>query len=313
MSRNVREMDVLWNANQTRWQGLRLAVDIPKDPLVIYHAHCADGVAAAWAFKFFLGTEVEFFAGAYGKEPPHCAGRAVYFVDFCYPLEVMCAVLAVASQVTVLDHHVTSLKAMEPLEGNPKMDIAYSTSARSGAMLAWLFLTQQHHSSELAPSFLLHVEDRDLWRFKHHQTNPLMAYFFSNEVSIENVAMMIADMGNPQVRGEILAIGHALIKNKETIVKNILATAKRRIILFGFDVPLINCSGMFASDVGNIASRDELFAVTYQDNEGERQFSLRSQQEGGMDVSEIAKKFGGGGHKNASGFKVSRDHVLAKI
>jgi len=41
-------------------------------------------------------------------------------------------------------------------------------------------------------------------------------------------------------------------------------------------------------------------------------FSLRS-QEGGIDVSEIAIKFGGGGHKHAAGFKVDRNHILAKI
>lgn len=33
-------------------------------------------------------------------------------------------------------------------------------------------------------------------------------------------------------------------------------------------------------------------------------FSLRS-REGGADVSEIAKAYGGGGHRNASGFRVS--------
>jgi nanoRNase/pAp phosphatase (c-di-AMP/oligoRNAs hydrolase) len=31
-----------------------------------------------------------------------------------------------------------------------------------------------------------------------------------------------------------------------------------------------------------------------------------------MDVSEIAKEYGGGGHAKAAGFKVSRDHFLAR-
>jgi len=35
-----------------------------------------------------------------------------------------------------------------------------------------------------------------------------------------------------------------------------------------------------------------------------RVFSLRSNDEG-VDVSEVAKQYGGGGHRNASGFKVS--------
>lgn len=36
--------------------------------------------------------------------------------------------------------------------------------------------------------------------------------------------------------------------------------------------------------------------------DGKFQFSLRSR--GDIDVSEIAKKFGGGGHKNAAGFQL---------
>ena len=38
-------------------------------------------------------------------------------------------------------------------------------------------------------------------------------------------------------------------------------------------------------------------------------FSLRS-EEGGLDVSEIAKKFGGGGHKHSAGFKVKNIFTL---
>ena len=42
-----------------------------------------------------------------------------------------------------------------------------------------------------------------------------------------------------------------------------------------------------------------------------RVFSLRSTEEG-LDVSEIAKQYGGGGHKHASGFRVPYGHELTK-
>ncbi|WP_224794071.1 DHHA1 domain-containing protein [Pseudomonas fluorescens] len=38
-------------------------------------------------------------------------------------------------------------------------------------------------------------------------------------------------------------------------------------------------------------------------------FSLRSTDEG-MDVSEVASQYGGGGHRNASGFRVPFGHEL---
>ena len=41
-----------------------------------------------------------------------------------------------------------------------------------------------------------------------------------------------------------------------------------------------------------------------------RVFGLRATDEG-VDVSEVAKLYGGGGHAKAAGFKVPRGHVLA--
>ena len=41
-----------------------------------------------------------------------------------------------------------------------------------------------------------------------------------------------------------------------------------------------------------------------------RTFSLRS-ADGGMDVSEVAKRYGGGGHAKAAGFTVPWGHALA--
>ncbi|WP_336873623.1 DHHA1 domain-containing protein [Pseudomonas juntendi] len=38
---------------------------------------------------------------------------------------------------------------------------------------------------------------------------------------------------------------------------------------------------------------------------------MRSTDEG-LDVSEIAKQYGGGGHRNASGFRVPFGHELTK-
>lgn len=43
--------------------------------------------------------------------------------------------------------------------------------------------------------------------------------------------------------------------------------------------------------------------LLYWDTPDGRVFSLRS-TDGGMDVSEIAKGYGGSGHRNASGFKM---------
>ena len=55
--------------------------------------------------------------------------------------------------------------------------------------------------------------------------------------------------------------------------------------------------------MGHLLGKGEPFAATFfYDGEG-YVFSLRS-DDNGLDVSEIAKQYGGGGHKHAAGFKL---------
>jgi nanoRNase/pAp phosphatase (c-di-AMP/oligoRNAs hydrolase) len=60
-----------------------------------------------------------------------------------------------------------------------------------------------------------------------------------------------------------------------------------------------------ASEAGDEMCKGKPFAATYYvDKDGMYNFSLRSSEDG-IDVSEIAKVYGGGGHKHAAGFKVT--------
>lgn len=52
-----------------------------------------------------------------------------------------------------------------------------------------------------------------------------------------------------------------------------------------------------------MAKHDHGVAACYWDTPNGRVFSLRSTEDG-PDVSEIAKSYGGGGHKNAAGFQM---------
>ena len=64
------------------------------------------------------------------------------------------------------------------------------------------------------------------------------------------------------------------------------------------------------SDAGHLMAQGEPFAACYWDTLDGRVFSLRSTDEG-LDVSAIASEYGGGGHAQAAGFKVPREHALA--
>ena len=69
-------------------------------------------------------------------------------------------------------------------------------------------------------------------------------------------------------------------------------------------MPVLNAPYFWSSDAGHIMGVGEPFAACYWDTPGGRVYSLRSAEDG-VDVSEIAVMYGGGGHKHAAGFKVS--------
>jgi nanoRNase/pAp phosphatase (c-di-AMP/oligoRNAs hydrolase) len=70
-------------------------------------------------------------------------------------------------------------------------------------------------------------------------------------------------------------------------------------------IPSVNCPGMFASDIGNILAKSSPVGVgfTYCTEDGvNMKCSLRGT--GQVDVSNLAKILGGGGHHNAAGFTI---------
>lgn len=77
----------------------------------------------------------------------------------------------------------------------------------------------------------------------------------------------------------------------------------RTMIIGGRKVPVCNMPPVWASDAANRLAEGNPFAATYVDGATARHFSLRSDA-AGLDVSEVAQRYGGGGHKHAAGFKV---------
>lgn len=304
-------------------------------PLVIYHANCADGFTAAWAVNRAMAAE--FYAGSYGNRPPDVTGRDVIFVDFCYKPAVMLELQRTAASILVLDHHKSAAEDMpdEPrtgrehltvlrmdapawktprtwqhyltcvhmdrCEGIPKaMIYALFDQERSGAGIAWDFF----HTTP-RPALVNHVEDRDLWRFELPGTRAIQAAVFSYEYTFENWDYL-AGLPIQELRAQGLAISR---KHQKDIAE-LLNICTRSLTIGGHSVPAANLPHIFASDAGHIMAQGKPFAACYWDTDELRHFSLRSTDDG-VDVSLIAKQYGGGGHRNAAGFRVPRDHELA--
>jgi len=98
--------------------------------------------------------------------------------------------------------------------------------------------------------------------------------------------------------------GGAIERKHFKDLAELLKVTTRRMKIAGHDVPVANLPYTMSSDAGHQLAQGEKFAACYWDTPDGRVFSLRSSDDG-LDVSEIAKLFGGGGHRNAAGFKLA--------
>ena len=279
-----------------------------KPILCIYHNNCADGFGAAWVVRKALGEDqVEFYPGIYQTLPPDTAGRDVVIVDFSYKWVELMKMGLSAKSILVIDHHKSAAEdlrniSQDAAEGDYCSINAKFSMDHSGAILTW-----KHYFPDQEPPVLLkHIEDRDLWRFALPGTREIQANLFSHPYDF-NVwdELMQTDMKT------LIADGKAIERKHFKDIDELLAVTQRRMVIGGHDVPVANLPYTLVSDAGHKMAQGEAFAACYWDTPDRRCFGLRSTPEG-LDVSEIAKQYGGGGHRNAAGFQVPYGHELAR-
>ncbi len=264
--------------------------------LCIYHGNCLDGFAAAWAVRHALGEEVEFHKGIHQQTPPDVSDRDVFLVDFSYKKDVLISMLKTAASITILDHHITAVQDLLELMDSGELKGLFNMN-KSGAMLAW----EWFHPEQQAPELIAFIQDRDLWKFELEGSREINAALSSYPFDFSVWDTLMAS-GDAEI-ADLKNIGAAIERKLQKDIEELLASGVRRMVIAGYDVPVLNAPSAYVSDAGHIMSINEPFAACYWDHAAGRSFSLRS-SETGVDVAEVAKKFGGGGHAKAAGFTV---------
>lgn len=300
--------------------------------LCIYHKNCTDGFAAAWAVhrRWMEPNQApQFLEATYGDPIPSrdfLEGRNVLIVDFSWPEDELRAMASHAKSVVVLDHHATAEEALEALphitrptvervgelfsrqnleDGLTNLLVEFDMD-RSGAGMAWDFC----FGPTRRPPLIDLVEDRDLWRFKHEVTRGLHVYLSLRPFSFERfseISSRLKDDSDTLIED----ISGALVEYEDSIVEHIVESSG----FFGDFKDYSNvamtaeCPQRFASQVGHALLDkypDAQFAAvisTRRPGQDAARASLRSRDDR-TDVSEVAKRFGGGGHRNAAGCKL---------
>lgn len=295
-----------------------------KPDIMIYHANCADGFGAAWAAWMKWGNAVEYIPASYGQEPPEVLGKHVLIGDFSYKRAGIDAMLQGAASVVILDHHETAEAELEPFrfhESSPGAVSAADTNGmlsdlaeidrppclavfdmnRSGARMVWDFC----FPGEEAPVLIDLIEDRDLWRFKLPVTKAFGVWLRCEPFDFQRWKGIAAELEVSGDHESILGEARAMQRFFDQKVAEIAKRARPGTI-DGHAVMICNCPPEFSSEVGHwlLDGNPFLeFVACYSDGPKARGYSLRS-DDTRMNVAEIARKFGGGGHRNAAGFSV---------
>jgi uncharacterized protein len=255
--------------------------------LVIYHSPCADGHTAAWVVHSKYPYS-QFYPTKHGDPAPEVTGRDVIIIDFAYDRATLIGMKDRAKSLIVLDHHKTAQKDLEGL------DFCIFDMKRSGAGLAWDWFY-----GTARPWIIDYIEDRDLWNWKMPQAKEVCAALDMAELTFDEWYKLAHQ--DPK---DLAIQGKSILQYQNKVMKS-LAQHVREAEFAGYRVPTVN-SPVLQSDLGSALAEGQPFAVIWrQAGDGRYIYSLRSTP-AGVDVSEIAKTFGGGGHRQAAGFEADR-------
>lgn len=272
--------------------------------MIIYHKNCPDGFGAAfsgWKYnKLNKNKDITFIEASYDDKPPDVKGKNVLICDFSYKKQILLKLIEDANKLAVLDHHKSAMEDLNVIDDKYKVfDMTHS-----GANITWRYFFPDQE----IPLLIQYIEDRDIWLKKMYMTDEFSSWLSTISQEFNNYNTLLNnDYLMTMINTEGLGMGKLIKKNIQRESNH--AIAKFMLIDNNYYmIAYVNTTGN-KSDVGNRTISDLYpnadFSVSYsiEDRTNSTLFSLRSTHEH-ADVSHLASRLGGGGHRNASGVKI---------
>ena len=293
--------------------------------VVLYHRGCNDGIAAAWATREALGENAIYLPMQYGDPIPAVVdGSHLILVDLSLTKAQLAEIYpSRVKSVIVIDHHKTALKELTALksvhtfaeycrrlsEGGIDDPHLYKSfdMGRSGAVLAWAFFNNIDVSTEpyeewqdRMPEVLVFIEDYDLWRHKYPESKAVNAWLINGGLLMDRVGQMVDQNG--QINEDVLTIGEAMLKYDENIARSVIRDYLEEYPYGNGKIAMVNAPHHLRNLIGDMLAEKYLFVACYTRRKKRTVFSLRSKK---FDVSTIAERHGGGGHKDSAAFSIA--------
>ena len=246
-----------------------------KPLLVMAHARCFDGAAAAWVFwRRFPDAEIHFVQ--YGDPVPvDVTDRVVVVVDFCFDLDTTIELIQKARSYTMLDHHPLARKVVQgvtdwvhkvafPISASMKADDGNECSFecdgvpgkwgtfhvqwiedQSGAMQAWNFCyTESGKGSTfganglrmLPPDLIVYHDDYDRWERKNPKTDAYIAGLGKYPLSLDTFKKLFPNGRNPNLGADALVEeGAPFVEYRNGLINSIIKETKHYLKVRGPD------------------------------------------------------------------------------
>lgn len=266
-----------------------------KDIVILYHGECPDGFASAWVAHKKFGDNAEYIPARHNRPVPDgIENKEVYMIDFTYPEDIMRELIMKNKRVTAIDHHVSREKEIKMTQ-----DHRYSIDD-SGSVMAWKYF----YPDKEVPKLVQYIGDRDLWRFELENTDEICAFIDSLDYSFDSWDKLSADLEDSLRIKEYIEKGGIMLNHEKRMMERLISESSRRVLFEGYEAYAINAPHFFASYLGSmLVKKKPPISIIWSEDKERVKVSLRS--DGSVDVSKLAQKFGGGGHKAAAGFSIS--------
>lgn len=179
----------------------------------------------------------------------------------------------------------------------------------SGAYLAWKVF---YPNEPKVPEVVRYVEDRDLWKWELPNSRELStAMFISIPLSVDEYGLLIDE---EEKLKPLMQSGIEMLDYQKRVIESAMHLVEVRLIR-GKKAGVIN-TPFFPSEFGenilkNFPEVDMAMIWNRDESRYKKAFKphLRSRKDSGVNVGDIAKLFGGGGHPNASSFEWTKDSM----
>jgi len=275
---------------------------MPCTNKVFCYFHCddLDGFSSA-AIVQQKYPNVDFYGYNYEDHYPIVSGYdKVFMVDCSIPVKDMAQLKIHNKEFIWIDHHERTIKETEKhLKNIP--GLRDDKHEHSACVLTWKYL---HDDS--VPVILKSIEDFDIWKWKLPYTDEINTALFIDYKSRDKLIPLLKYHSFKDIK-HIIDLGRTYINMRESQIKFLVNTMRTK-EFHGHKTAIVN-SPMHGSQLGSRILRDnpdiEVVIIWYNFRNIIR-VSLRSKD---VDVSEIASKYGGGGHRLASGFSLKTNEI----